>query len=445
MQKVYLLLRNNEQCGPFTLEELAQQDLRPNDLIWIEGQSNAWLYPTEVGPLMEYLAGRDEAGKERKEQRNTTPSPRTQEERPSAKKSTAKNIFVSLPGQAKRSSIEAPETARNEEWERNAEALRTRATLREEEKKDGPADGNKQTVYAPSYYAGTFNEEPALPKRKKRIAIAAVAVLLIAGAYFGTRSLWKTDSRETVLTIQNAPQTNAAAPMPNASQPPAGDNAEPEKRELNLDLPLPSEQSSGLLLPQPALQTTDEPRQLAYRSPDENKSDVIKTAAITTVAEENTTTTEPVAESETNVERTNRLETPAATEANPVIEVKAKPVRIPLVTERNDKSKERTAVRVGSASLASSVQITASAVYNNGAPGVRGMRVSLYNGNNEWVENAAIEVMYYNGQGRVIETKVVNFSNVAPKAWKTIRGPDHQQADYAYFKLLSVSGKESDE
>jgi hypothetical protein len=48
MERVYLLLRNNQQTGPFTIGELLQQQLNPSDMIWIEGKSNAWTYLSEL-------------------------------------------------------------------------------------------------------------------------------------------------------------------------------------------------------------------------------------------------------------------------------------------------------------------------------------------------------------------------------------------------------------
>jgi hypothetical protein len=48
MERVYLLLRNNQQTGPFTIGELLQQQLKPSDMIWIEGKSAAWTYLTEL-------------------------------------------------------------------------------------------------------------------------------------------------------------------------------------------------------------------------------------------------------------------------------------------------------------------------------------------------------------------------------------------------------------
>jgi hypothetical protein len=51
MKKSYLLLRNNRQSGPFTIDELLQQQLQPTDLVWVEGQSVAWCYPPQLTDL----------------------------------------------------------------------------------------------------------------------------------------------------------------------------------------------------------------------------------------------------------------------------------------------------------------------------------------------------------------------------------------------------------
>ncbi|WP_152270212.1 hypothetical protein [Agriterribacter humi] len=46
--KTYLLLRNNKQTGPYTATCLLQMDLREFDLIWAEGESITWKYPSEM-------------------------------------------------------------------------------------------------------------------------------------------------------------------------------------------------------------------------------------------------------------------------------------------------------------------------------------------------------------------------------------------------------------
>lgn len=49
--KRFLLLRDNQERGPFSLQELKDMGLRPNDLIWIEGESLAWNYPSKIAEL----------------------------------------------------------------------------------------------------------------------------------------------------------------------------------------------------------------------------------------------------------------------------------------------------------------------------------------------------------------------------------------------------------
>ena len=52
--RVYRLLRNNTEEGPFTAEELIQKKLRPYDLIWVDGSSAAWHYPGELSLFKRY-------------------------------------------------------------------------------------------------------------------------------------------------------------------------------------------------------------------------------------------------------------------------------------------------------------------------------------------------------------------------------------------------------
>ncbi len=51
MGKVYLLLRNNIESGPFSIDELMQQKIAASDLIWIEGESLSWQEPSQIMEL----------------------------------------------------------------------------------------------------------------------------------------------------------------------------------------------------------------------------------------------------------------------------------------------------------------------------------------------------------------------------------------------------------
>jgi hypothetical protein len=50
----YLLLRNNKESGPYSLNDLVQLGLKPYDLVWVDGRSAAWRYPSEIAELKEY-------------------------------------------------------------------------------------------------------------------------------------------------------------------------------------------------------------------------------------------------------------------------------------------------------------------------------------------------------------------------------------------------------
>lgn len=48
---MYLLLRDNKQTGPYTLDELKAKGMKAYDLVWVEGRSAAWRYPSEIDEL----------------------------------------------------------------------------------------------------------------------------------------------------------------------------------------------------------------------------------------------------------------------------------------------------------------------------------------------------------------------------------------------------------
>lgn len=56
----YLLLRDNKQSGPYTVEELVAKGLKPYDLVWLEGKSAAWRYPSEMEDLLPYAPAVEE-------------------------------------------------------------------------------------------------------------------------------------------------------------------------------------------------------------------------------------------------------------------------------------------------------------------------------------------------------------------------------------------------
>ena len=96
MPTTYLLLRNNKQTGPHSLDELLQLSLQPHDLVWVEGRSAGWCYPSEVELLKPYITTEKEtlptAAATDYSKKTTTASDTT---KPVFK--NASHIYVSLP------------------------------------------------------------------------------------------------------------------------------------------------------------------------------------------------------------------------------------------------------------------------------------------------------------------------------------------------------------
>src|SRR3982750_2624056 len=47
----YRLLRDNKESGPYSEEELIAKGFKPYDLLWAEGKSAGWRYPSEIAPF----------------------------------------------------------------------------------------------------------------------------------------------------------------------------------------------------------------------------------------------------------------------------------------------------------------------------------------------------------------------------------------------------------
>ena len=56
----YLLLRDNKQSGPYSVEELQTKGLKPYDLVWLDGKSAAWRYPSEMAELKSFAPAVEE-------------------------------------------------------------------------------------------------------------------------------------------------------------------------------------------------------------------------------------------------------------------------------------------------------------------------------------------------------------------------------------------------
>ena len=98
--KYFLLLRNNKQTGPYSIDEITTLKLLSTDLIWIEGISSCWKHPQEM----------DEFSNLTITEKKITPTYRTTTS--STEDSIRSRVFVSLPQSIEKINTEVKSTSR---------------------------------------------------------------------------------------------------------------------------------------------------------------------------------------------------------------------------------------------------------------------------------------------------------------------------------------------
>lgn len=63
MNNTYILLRNNSESSPLSLEDLKRIGLLPSDLLWVECQSVCWQHPHEIPELKKLLTPDEQPAK----------------------------------------------------------------------------------------------------------------------------------------------------------------------------------------------------------------------------------------------------------------------------------------------------------------------------------------------------------------------------------------------
>jgi hypothetical protein len=225
MQKNYLLLRNNIQLGPFTIEELLEQEILPTDLIWIEGKSLAWSYASELNLLK--LARKSSEGT-RKSHGGGPHGHTANSKRKRARVRRSEGPY-DPPSDHPASTplLAAPMTSAFTEAdvEKKAEELRQRALAAERTHYKQPTP--VQSNYTPAYDESEESDiEFIYHKRGLNIPFPQVLVggmiiaMLVAGWYGQPLFRQKTDTVDATATPLNSTEENTARASSKKHQPP---------------------------------------------------------------------------------------------------------------------------------------------------------------------------------------------------------------------------------
>jgi len=471
-----LLLRNNRQTGPYNLDELLSLNLKPFDLVWVDGRSAAWRYPGEIDTLKAYVAAPPQPDvpyqpiETAAMEQPLTPSfthPIDTSSLPSPYNIPAppKNVFVSMP----RSGQQAP-PARQEP---DPLPLRPLITAVNPEPIQPVQPEPERPEATQIKYARPLNEveenytawmyQQKTKKKtsfsKKDLVIAALIVSLIAGGYWIMSKPSVLDTRQSV-----PPPVIATVP---AATPESGITVtSTDKDAVTADTKATTQPDQNLhsMIPKPVPVQKDH-KKINKEKPVREQPVMITSVPVTEQKNNTGTSSDAVAKTETPATRQPAAEKGQKKKVKEMIRdiftkknkkeetAKAPPVmekKTPAVIEneprpadnRQSARREETATQQeAEVSLADQVDIFSNAP-ETWMMGVKNLKVTLRNRSNVTIQTAVVNVLYYNENNQLLDKKMVYFNNVAPKGKLTMNAPDHKFADHVEFKLGAVTAKE---
>lgn len=396
MQKGYLLLRHNQQSGPYSLDELIRMSLQPKDLIWVIGQSAGWRYPEEIDALKPFVQGAQQPVASAGAQ-HAQPSPASKTQGVQ-KEQAARHIYVSLPTTA----VAAPQPATVEStslsFEERVEKMRQRVAAVDSPKQT-PEESEVETKYSRSLedikaeYASWMQTQKRKRSSKlswKRVAIVAIgAVTVISGFWLASLFFSRPTDKALVRNTRIPPEKDF---YPTVVMPPA---------------PISESKSSDG-------KKTDV-------SPKENKASPKELAS-----------------------KKGGLSQQRAAQADTLVE---NPETEPLVmadTSNESAMEAQTETPVEKpATVAEQLHINAEYIAGSKkSSGIEGLAVTVKNNSPQTMKVVAVDVIYFKEGMTEVERKTLYFSNLRPGQALTRNAPAHNKAEGAYAQLGLISSEE---
>lgn len=465
MIKVYLLLRNNKQFGPYSLEELSHQQLKPLDLIWIEGRSAAWKYASEITELRSFLPQADasnEAGS------HDAYLPKAGNTSSVSSESAPKKVYVSLPANAVQKTVtESARPATPIAHQPEPEPMQPEAEKEKLVTKYSSTLEEKEEVYTQWIYNTKSRKTTLAPEWIGGIAVVILLLMGSAAYYIKNRTsepaevaaITPSDTRgveelsstpeEPVINETPAQTTYVPEPAPQAVAPVPAQNVGPNTQPA-IAKPVQQKQQASLAgnATKQKVQTTSATsgnQPVAIKEDASSAQPIAETPAPTGQQKSSKTTAETAESKEKKKSFSDKVDG----FFNKLVHAKKVEPGAPAgtTTEPPVTDADRKAVRRGEAPVTSApakkdltagVQLTTIEPSNTWMQGVHGLRMKIENKNDVRISNASVEVKYMNDQNAVIEKRTIRLNPISPGKQITMDIPDHRLADHAVATVLSA-------
>jgi type II secretory pathway pseudopilin PulG len=422
---MYLLLRDNKQSGPYTCEQLREKGIKAYDLVWIEGKSAAWRYPSEVEELKPFSPIIEEQPFERfykkpsfQEEQNgprsnttsTTIQPVKAEpvikkiEKPAASdkpdnSSTPKKVYINFPASV--TSAPPKEVTPDNEKPVSVPSQVTVATSvppqpsfpSSAEKKWHP---DSQLKTEPSGFPVAEK-----PNNRSLLTVLAAACILLTGVIIGlvfsyqSRIEKQKELEKLVAQMQQQQQQEAANGVDTNTGETTANEETPQTPPNSVDY---SNSTASLGLPD--------------QSPDNNPP--ARQRPATPVSKKQENKTQPAEEKLSIIIPT-------------VLTEDDKPVR---TLESNRKT------------IFQKVSVENNKYKTGVLGGINNLELKLTNNSAFQLEEVEVDVKYLGSEGKVVKTQTVYFTNVAPGEHLSVRVPKSNRGVSVTYSVKKINTKE---
>ena len=401
----YLLLRDNKQSGPYTVPEIINIGIKPYDLVWLEGKSAAWRYPSEVEELKAFAPAVEEQPFDRfykKPQTKQADVPVLSEEPPtgiitdehnrykpkSANDSTTtetKKVYINFPASSKpavKSVSAAPATIEN---------INPGSSLKESSVQP---DLIRNVDAVPRFHQEVIKEKK--PADRRVIYISAAACLLLAtisGVLYFNYSQQRESLKELSTIVQELENKEKASVQ---SVP-----ASLVHDEVPAD---PSSQNTASIIPdinttaeETAILTTDPPKKVKPSSSNKTPATENKSAVVFEEKQEH-----------------------AVAKEQPEAEAR------PALTREN---------------LFKLVTVKPNAYKTGVLGGISNLQFELTNNSDVELHRVAVEIKYLGPEKKVVKTQTVYFENVSPGAQITLDVPKSNRGVSIEYHVTDIKSQ----
>ncbi len=427
----YLLLRNNKESGPYTLETLIHLGLKAYDLVWVEGKSAAWRYPGEIAELKAYAPMVEEQPFDRfyKKPEATKETLETVKpvEKPVETNSSftpKKSVFVTLPGNQPLKQVAEPvkqTPAQAEKTEPTPVISIKENPVLVETKYSQPLDEIKEM------YVKTLQDRKNRTVQKAMLAAAmkkAAVIIFIAGA--GVLIGFSMKSKKQPAELRS--QSVALPPQPvinlaeETEQSLSSNNEESfaatDTRQLITTLSAEKSEQDPLYL-------SPEKPAAPKQNPEKNQVTDKNKPASTEKRTEPELLTPPGAE--TNARTGERIKkTRDSGDETPVTERESQPV---AVKQNND--------------LGKLVSVKSNDYHKVAFGGIRNLQLTVYNDSKYILDNVIVELEYLKPSEEPLRTEQVEFRSVSPGGSMTIKVPDSNRGIKVNYKIKHILSTQS--